>query len=219
MLALCKFDSTNRTPVTCTMHGPFFWPRPYVSCVRDIDLTSGLVWLTEMLPLQHASTLQPLIQCHVAQALRQSFFHLFSKLQDVPRLGLGHADLPGHIIALFQTFLVSYVKRLYFSMTLSQSLLQSFSPFKLISATKVRSSANALFIDQKSTCPSGRSTKRPRVPHIPKHLSISAKTLAEAGSHCCFEVESPCCKNYRRLIHRMGKSLQLQQYLGFTRSA
>lgn len=102
-------------------------------------------------------------------------------------------------------------------MTSSQSLLQS------LLATKFRSLANALFIDQKSTCPSGKSTKRSpyeyHTSHIPKHLSISAKTVAEAGSHCCFEVESPCCKNCRRLIHRMGKAPQLQQYLGFTRFA
>ena len=62
-----------------------------------------------MLQLQHASTLQPPIQCHVAQAPEGN---PFSKLHDVLRLGLGHADLPGHIIALFQTFLVPYLKRL-----------------------------------------------------------------------------------------------------------
>ena len=87
-------------------------------------------------------------------------FPSFSKFHDVPRLGLGHADLPGYGIALFQTFLVSYLKRLYFSMTSSQSLLQTLSPFILILATKFRSLANALFIDEKGTRPSGKSKKR-----------------------------------------------------------
>ena len=88
MFALCKSDSKNRTPVPFTMRGPFFWPRHYAFCVRDIDLTSGLVWLTAMLQLQHASTLQPPIQCHVAQALRQSFFHLFPSFKTCPGLDL-----------------------------------------------------------------------------------------------------------------------------------
>ena len=61
-----------------------------------------------MLQRQHAATPQPLIQSGPKAIL----FPSFSKLQDVPRLGLGHADLPGHIIALFQTFLVPYLKRL-----------------------------------------------------------------------------------------------------------
>lgn len=58
--------------------------------------------------LQHSNP--PTVSCGTGP--KAILFPSFSKLQDVPRLGLGHADLPGHTIALFQTFLVPYLKRL-----------------------------------------------------------------------------------------------------------